>query len=101
MVPSGSIRAALRHHTLAAEYTDRVRTLAILTLVLCAIGCKSESGVTTQVLQLPYCNARTPENKSGFYPQDALPQGACKDDPKCQIQIERACACSAVGPVDD
>jgi hypothetical protein len=78
-----------------------VRTFAVLATLLCAIGCKSESGVTTTVLQLPYCTARTPANATGFYPKDALPQGACKDDPKCQIQVERPCACSAVGPVDD
>ena len=101
MVPSGSIRAATRHQSLAPRYTDRVRALTIVPIALCAIGCKSDPGVTTTVLQLPYCNPRAPANASGFYPQEALPQGACKDDPKCQIQIERPCACSAVGQVDD
>jgi len=73
----------------------------LLALALGAAACKSEDGVTVLPAQLPFCAARAPENKSGFYPADALPQGACKDDPKCQMQIERPCACSAVGPVDD
>jgi hypothetical protein len=73
----------------------------IVVLGLCAVGCKSDPSFQTTITQLPFCTPRTQANPSGFYPQDALPQGACKDDPKCQMQIEHPCACSAVGPVDD
>jgi hypothetical protein len=69
--------------------------------MLLLFACKSDSGVTTTGTQLPYCNTTKPANPSGFYPKEALPAGACKDDPECQIQIERPCSCSAVGPVDD
>jgi hypothetical protein len=72
-------------------------TLAVL---LCAASCKAESSVSTTFTQLPFCTGRTPAKASGFYPQEALPQGACKDEPKCQMQVERPCACSAIGPVD-
>jgi hypothetical protein len=101
MLPSDPLRGPSPSNA-RARYTDDVRKRAVeIIIVLFAIGCKSESGVMTTRVQLPSCNARAPANASGFYPEDALPQGACKNDPKCQIQIERPCACSAIGSVDE